>query len=215
MSNLVEANTTRIGKVSRACTLDMMPSFVFFGGVIPLERSSVPTREAGGFYEAFSAAEKKNFWLLESFTTYFVPLVEFPDVSKSQYHLRVNAIAWWRLTNAGTLDPQPGAPDFVYSTYESGWQSKWTLSQLRPLPFAYIFFRARAGGGSWPYFFQRPFAPGFATFGGDVTSVAFKIRGEHWYKDGNNSNPLPVSIGYSRATNDCNFQNWGWFWETP
>ena len=177
-----------------------------------MERSSIPTREAGGLYEGLSDLDKKNFWALESFTTYYIPLLEFPDARRAQYHLRVNAIAWYRYDQ---WQRNVFAPFFQFNQYDSGWQSKWTQSEVRPLPFAFIFFRARAGTGVWPYFFLRPFPGGEFSYGTGYPNVVFWVRGEHFYKDGNSTNPLPVPFGYSRAYNDCNLSQWGWFWETP
>lgn len=210
----VHADTSRIGMVSRACNWDSTPKKVVVLGLVEMDRSGIPTPEAGSYYERLSSAQKKTHWLFESFTTYYAPLLNILDATQTLYHLRVNAATWYRVVD-------PGKPMYFISgyykhkQYESGWQSKWAQSPL-PAPMNLIFFRARAGGGEWPYFYHPPFNDDRFTYGQGFPSVSFTIKGEHWYKNGLVfDNSQPVFLGYTRATDDCNLTKWGFFWETP
>jgi hypothetical protein len=164
-------------RISRACRWDWVPQYFNLLGIgLPFPKSA--------FGQPQYDLAPKTYWSLESFTTDFVPNVQFPDVRRARNWLWATMRAWRSGYSPEYLafigqPPQTLPPSYFvpYLEIHSGWMVKWTTSEL-PFPVDYIFFRARAGTGSWPSFFNNA---GYASGYGD--SWTFRVQGFHFSFD--------------------------------
>jgi len=191
-------------RISRACRWDWVPqsmNLLGTGVYVPKSWFGQPAWDAA----------PKAYWSLESFTTDFVPDVQFPDVRRARNWLWATMRSWRSGYSPETLatlswPPQTLPPSYFapYLEYHSGWVVKWTTSDL-PFP-NYIWFRARAGTGTFPNFFHNA---GYVNGYGD--SWTFRVQGLHYSFDSVNRvmNAQPPT----QITNNCDLNNWGWYGE--
>jgi hypothetical protein len=202
MLGVADEAAASLWKISRACRWDWVPDPIWVLNFAP-----VPKGLFSYGYDVFP----RTYWSLESFTTDFVPDVQFPDVRRARNWLWVTNNSWrsgyspeffaaygW---NPATV---PSTYFVAYAQFNSGWLVKWTTSDL-PLP-NYIFFRARAGTGSFPSFFANM---GSANGYGD--SWSFRVQGKHYAYDSVASSF--IDLGTTQITNNCDIGNWGFYGE--
>ena len=171
-----------VGKVSRACRNDQIPSFITeipFSNRIPLAKVLLPGQAALELIFAISPyGESRNWWSLESFTTDYHPEISPQDPDEAKYWLWATSYAWvaeYTAEYAGTSDP-PGNYLQVAS-YQSGWAAKFSESELVNSSMVMnfggpkAFWRARAGTGSYPDYFRR------------LGDRSFKVQGYHFFWD--------------------------------
>jgi hypothetical protein len=200
--------TAGVWRISRACRWDWIPDCFYVLG-----RTDLPCypRLLVWGYSTYQAAPKA-YWVLESFTTDYMPAVQFPDVRKTRNWLWVTMRAWRSAYSPEILaglrwDPTTLAPSYFssYMTVDSGWMVKWTASEI-PFPGDYIYFRARAGNGGFPNFFQYlGYEDGYSD------SWTVRVVGYHYFADSNN--PVIQTAGVSVITNNCDILNWGFYGE--
>ena len=226
---LLPQQALALGSVSRACQHSTIPAqfpFIittYIGQVTKqLTRDNLPAYTS--YYKPLFAQTpglEQKYWSLESFTTDCWQDRVFVSETPARYWLYAAADTWVlsNIDSSGNLIPAVSRKYEVYKSFESGWVSDPQTTDIPkllgyesvPTPLLKVFlFRARAGtetpGFNDRFFVDTSYSVGYGFF--PVVAQGFKIQGLHFYynpADGFVKELPPLT----RATNDCNFTNWG------